>query len=750
MAPRHLGIQITEDLHFALCGESVDYRFHVDKTSKRLILDHFGAPGQGAGTFPNRFEFADIGRGDCRLPSIHIRHAEGHTVSDFQYFHHRIVKGKPSSSSHPVVFGSREEVEVLIVYLHDPYSKINADLTYSIFPKYNAIIRSVTLSNKSSQAVIIERAASLCLDFVPINEDWDMTQLHGDWGRECHRLRRPIHFGTQGFQSVSGYSSARHNPFLGLCPRSTTEHTGEAYGFSLIYSGSFSVEVEKFTPGTTRVLMGLNPLHLSWELGPGTSFSTPECCVVYEPKQGFGGMSRSLHNLYRKHLIRSSYALKPRPVLANNWEATGFDFDQERLYGIARSAAELGVSLYVMDDGWFGDKHPRENDHAGLGDWQPNPKRFPNGLDAFISRVNDIRPLNRKANLKFGLWVEPEMVNRESELYEAHPDWVLHAGSHPRTETRNQLVLNLALPEVQDYIIEVICDLLRKYNITYVKWDKNRDLHEMPSPATAHKYMLGLYRCFNDIINRFPTVLFEGCSSGGGRFDPGILYYFPQSWMSDDTDAVERISIQFGATLAYPASAMGCHIAACPSQMTGRSTPIEFRAHVAMMGGGFGLELDPDALTREEREKLPALIDLAERVNPYVIQGDQYRLALPEESNWPAVQYIKTDDDSSVVLAFQLYYHTNTLLAPALMLQGLDPRTEYQVDIEGGESLVASGETLMHAGLKLNWFGDYNSKVIWVWPVERTGGTSLDKAEDSVEGQVEVAAKVEGKEKKAW
>ena len=518
------------------------------------------------------------------------------------------------------------------------------------------------------------------------------------------------------FHSTTGYSSHYHNPFVGVSPRSTTEYAGEAYGFSLIYSGSFSVDIEKYSPGMTRILMGLNPLQLSWKLGPGESFQSPECVIVYEPTKGYGGMSRSLHGLYRHHLSRSKWTLQPRPVLANNWEATEFNFDGERLYGIAKSAADLGVSLYVMDDGWFGVKHPRENDHAGLGDWKPNPKRFPNGLDGFIESINAIKPLNRKKNLEFGIWVEPEMVNPESELYEAHPDWALHAGKHTRTEGRNQLVLNLALKEVQEHVINSVCDLLGKYNIVYVKWDKNRDINELPSPSTAHSYMLGLYRCYETITSRFPNVLFEGCAGGGGRFDPGVLHYFPQSWTSDDTDAVERLSIQFGVTVAYPPSTMGCHVSAVPS-LVGRTTSIKFRAHVAMIGGSFGLELDPAALTKEEQEQLPSLIDLAERVNPYVVQGDQYRLALPEESNWPAVQY-SMEDGSSVVLAFQVYGHASTAV-PALVLQNFEPDQLYDVQVDGGEKTQASGDTLMHAGLKWGPSGDYQSQVVWITPVER-------------------------------
>ena len=467
----------------------------------------------------------------------------------------------------------------------------------------------------------------------------------------------------------------------------------------------------------TRVLMGLSPTHLSWNLKPGETFRSPECCLIYEPAKGFGGMSRSLHKLYRNHLSRSKYTMQPRPVLANHWEAFEFDFDDKRLFAVAKAAAGFGTSLFVMDDGWFGVKHPRENDHTGLGDWVPNPKRFPRGMDAFIKDVNDLKPLNKKEPMKFGIWVEPEMVNPNSELYEQHPDWALHAGEHTRTEGRNQLVLNLALTEVQDYIIDFMSKLLGTFNIAYVKWDKNRMIHEMQSPSTAHQYMLGFYRVLHNLTTRFPGVLWEGCASGGGRFDPGMLQYFPQSWTSDDTDALERIFIQFGTTFVYPASSMGCHVSACPNGTTGRTTSLRFRAHVAMMGGSFGFELDPAKLTDDEKATLPRIVDLAERVNPLVVTGDMYRLALPEEGNWPAVQYLDPASGKSVIIAFQMYKIVNAL-PPRLLLQDLTPDEMYEVQVEDDESYKMSGQDLMHRGLQLGWGGDFDSKIVWVSPVD--------------------------------
>lgn len=493
---------------------------------------------------------------------------------------------------------------------------------------------------------------------------------------------------------------------------STTENHGDVWGFSLIYTGSFSAEAEQSAQGYTRVLMGMNPNQLSWQLKPGESLTSPECVSIYT-SAGIGDMSRKFHRLFRQHLITSRFVDKPRPVLLNSWEGLFFDFDEATIYSMAQESAKLGIKLFVLDDGWFGVKYPRVNDHAGLGDWKPNPARFPHGLKSIADKVRGLKvmqpskPHHQSETMQFGVWLEPEMVNPNSELYEEHPDWVLFAGDYPRTEARQQLVLNLALPAVQDFIIDSVSDVLRSAPITYIKWDNNRGIHESPSPSTYHAYMLGLYRVLKELTRRFPDVLWEGCASGGGRFDPGILHYFPQSWTSDNTDALDRLQIQFGTSLVYPASAMGCHVGAVPYPTTGRSTPVRFRAHVAMMGGSFGLELDPAHLPAEERAELPELIELAERVNPIVVRGDMWRLRLPGESNFPAVLFVSQDGSEGVLFLFQV----RTVPVhnfPRLYLQGLDPASRYRLD---GEK-VYSGATLMNRGFQHNFHGDYDSKVI--------------------------------------
>ncbi|KAJ5965340.1 hypothetical protein N7481_012054 [Penicillium waksmanii] len=691
---------VADGSSFSLNGDDVSYRFHVDNSTGDLISDHFGASVSGdipievtgdvngwVNTIGRvRREFPDQGRGDFRQPAIRIRQSEGYTVSDLRYQSYTVKQGKPDLPSLPATFGTDDEVSTLIVHMYDNYSSVAADLSYSIFPKHNAIVRSANITNQGKGT----------------------SHLRGDWAREAHRERRKIEYGKQGFESATGYSSHLHNPFLAVMDPASTESNGEVWGFSLVYSGSFSVDIEKGSQGITRALVGLNPSQLSWSLGPGESLTSPECVAVYS-ENGVGGMSRSLHNLYRKNLIKSKFATADRPALLNSWEGLGATFNESTIYQLAKESAALGIKLFVLDDGWFGDKYPRISDNAGLGDWIPNPERFPDGLSHAVNSITALKAANTSSNLRFGLWFEPEMVNPNSTLYHEHPEWALHAGSYPRTLTRNQLVLNVALPEVQDFIIDAVSNILNSSDISYVKWDNNRGIHETPSPSTDHEYMLGMYRVFDVLTTQFPDVLWEGCASGGGRFDPGVLQYFPQIWTSDDTDAVERITIQMGTSLAYPPSAMGAHLSAVPNQQTGRTLPVDFRGHVAMMGGSFGLELDPSDMPEDDKAALPALIELAEKVNPIILTGDMYRLSLPEESNWPAVLFISEDGNTAVLFYFQINPNINHAI-PWIKMQGLDSGATYRVD---GNSTY-SGSVLMKIGLQFPIATDYGSKVVFL------------------------------------
>ncbi|KAI1873383.1 hypothetical protein JX265_005005 [Neoarthrinium moseri] len=721
-------ISVGEGPSFSLSSTNISYQFHVDPLTLDLIHDHWGA--YAAETVPDfngksggwsgpytyrRREFPDLGRGDFRVPAIHIQHADGNTVSAFSYTGHDISAGKPSLPGLPATFGGDEDVSTLTVHLYDNYSAIAADLHYSIFPQYNAIARSFQISNQGNQSVTVLRASSWSID-TP-NEELDLIDLSGDWAWENHINRRAVISGEQGFRSSAGYSSHFHNPFFALAAPTTTESLGPATGYSLVYTGSFAANVERWSTGWVRVLLGLNPLHLSWPLAPGETFTSPEVVSVHS-EQGLGSMSRSFHSLYRNHLSRSNHTFETRPPLLNSWEGLGANINESAVVKLASEAAGLGCTLMVMDDGWFGTNYPRDNDTLGLGDWTPDPRKFPDGLGPFVAEVTNIT-VNETSNsggsgkMTFGIWVEPEMVNPESDLYLEHPDWCLHSGSHNRTLVRDQLVLNVGLPEVQDYIIETVEKILDSAPISYVKWDNNRGMHELPSPAADHAYMLGLYRVIDNLTTAHPEVLWEGCASGGGRFDPGLFHYWPQTWTSDDTDGLERLYIQFGTSLPYPPSAMGCHVSAVPNGQTGRTTPLAFRAAVASMCGSFGFELNPSELDQEETAAIPGIIARQQQINPIVINGDFYRLALPDQSNWPAALFAYPDASSAVLFAFQIRSKLKPLPGP-LKLKGLDPAAKYSVG-NGTTSDTWSGSTLMNVGLSLQWpSADYESMILLI------------------------------------
>lgn len=514
--------------------------------------------------------------------------------------------------------------------------------------------------------------------------------------------------GHDSFGSNTGYSSHFFNPFLGITSSSATESTGDAWGFSLVYTGSFIAEVEQSPHGLVRTSIGMNKYQLSWPLAPGETLASPECVAIYS-NTGIGGMSRKFHNIYRNNLIKSHFIHEPKPPLLNSWEGLYFDYDEDKIVQLATSAAGLGIKLFVLDDGWFGDSHPRNDDKAGLGDWTVNPVKFPNGLKAAINKVRQLTPAGSNEKMKFGIWIEPEMVNPKSELYTKHPDWVMSAGMHDRSEARNQLILNLALPEVQSAIIASVTSLLEDATISYVKWDHNRAIHESATPQNYHAYILGMYKVFKTLTDRFPNVLWEGCAAGGGRFDAGVLQYFPQIWTSDNMDGIDRISTQFGTSVVYPLATMGAHVGAVPNHCTGRTQSLEFRAHVAMMGGSFGFELDPDQLDESDRMKIPGLIALADKVNPIVVNGDLYRLRLPVTSQHPAALVVSQDGSQAVLFAFQMQA-TIVHEVPLLKLQGLDPAARYQLDGE----VVYSGATLMNGGIQINFKRDHESKLIFL------------------------------------
>ncbi|TCL70869.1 alpha-galactosidase [Hydrogenispora ethanolica] len=636
-------------------------------------------------------EYPAYGNSDFREPAFQVQLENGSTVTDLRFHGYRILPGKPGLPGLPATYvETLEEASTLEIELRDELIGLQVLLSYTIYENWNVLTRAVRFHNAGPSNLTLLRALSVSVDF-PDNQ-YDRLHLHGAWARERHPERCPLRNGVQNIASRRGASSHQQNPFLALLRRDATEDHGEVFGFNLVYSGNFLAQAEVGPYFTTRVMLGINPFDFTWRLEPGQTFQTPEAVLVYSP-EGLGAMSRTYHRLYRTRLCRGVYRDRVRPILINNWEATYFDFDAAAIERIARSAGELGIELFVLDDGWFG---RREDDRSSLGDWFVNRAKLPDGLDDLAGRVN-------RLGLKFGLWFEPEMVSPDSDLYRKHPDWCLHVPGRGRSQGRNQLILDFSRPEVCEAITAMVSDILRSAPIAYVKWDMNRHMTEIGSAAlpperqreTAHRYMLGLYRVLEALTAAFPEVLFESCSGGGGRFDPGMLYYMPQTWTSDDTDAVERLKIQYGTSLVYPPITMGSHVSAVPNHQLQRVTPLATRALVAM-SGNFGFELDLTRLDGAEREAVAAQVALYKEVRPIVQFGDFYRLLSPFETNRAAWLFVSEDKREAFAVYCKILAEPNPGLE-RLRLQGLNPEFNYRVNGAG----IFGGDELLYVGLKI-------------------------------------------------
>ncbi|MDU2828022.1 MAG: alpha-galactosidase, partial [Clostridium perfringens] len=547
-----------------------------------------------------------------------------------------------------------------------------------------------------------ERVLSANVDFT--TDEFDFIQLSGSWGRERHILRNSLRSGSQAIESRRGASSHAQNPFMALCSKDANEEYGDVYGFNLVYSGNFLANVEVDMYRNARAQIGINPFDFKWLIESKEEFQAPEVVLVYSSK-GLNGMSQIYHNLYRKRLCRGNYRDKIRPILINNWEATYFDFNEVKIKEIAEEASKLGMELFVLDDGWFGN---RNDDKSSLGDWFVNEDKLKGGLSKLAKDINNM-------GLKFGLWFEPEMISPISKLYEKHPNWCIHIPGRTRSQARSQLILDLSRKEVCDYIIESISKILESSNISYVKWDMNRNMTEVGSLGlnserqreTAHRYILGLYRVMEEITSRFPNVLFESCSGGGGRFDPGMLYYMPQTWTSDDTDAIERLKIQFGTSMVYPPISMGCHVSAVPNHQANRITSLQTRG-VSAMAGNFGYELDITKLSEEEKEEIKEQISLYKEIRETVQFGTLYRLKSPFNSNEVAWMMISEDKNEIIVSYVRQWALVNESFSN-LKLTALDKDSEYEII---GEDIVLSGDELMYIGLNIpELYGDYVSKL---------------------------------------
>lgn len=633
-------------------------------------------------------EYPTNGAGDFRIAALAVRNANGDAVTDIRYVSHKIYAGKPALEGLPATFDREGNAQTLEVETLDAVTGVKATLLYTVFQDYPVLAKSVRVENTGTAPVVLERAYSSCLDLPTM--DLDMVHVYGKWNKENTTVRHPLQHGIQSVQSKRGMTGHNHNPFLALADHTATEETGEVWGMNLIYSGNFAFDVEVDTQGCPRVLMGINPTDFRWRLEPGETFQTPEAVLVYS-NTGLGGMSRTFHHFYLDHLCRSQWAKKKRPLLINSWEAAYFDFDDDKLVEFAKEAKDLGIEMLVMDDGWFG---ARNDDRRGLGDWYVNEQKLKGGLSHLIQRVNAL-------GVKFGIWYEPEMISPDSDLYRAHPDWAIRAKGREHSLSRYQCVLDMTRQDVRDNIFQQMYDVISQNNIEYIKWDCNRNITEAASAMLPperqgeffHRYVLGVYDLMDRITKAFPHILLENCSGGGGRFDPGMLYFSPQIWTSDDTDPIERLTIQFGASLCYPIASLGAHVSASPR------AGLETRGAVAMCGT-FGYELDPRKLTEAQREIVRKQVADYHKYYDLIRYGDFYRITSPTENPFLCDWAFVSQDKRELLFTRVVMRRSDNVYLP-VRLPGLDPEVLY-TDEETGK--VYSGALLMHGGLDLSMY----------------------------------------------
>ncbi len=686
-----------------LSDEDVGYRLRI---AEAPFVPSANARDRGSflDTFPT--EYSGNGVGDYRLSSIEIEDENGHSAIQPLYEGHRIFHGKKPLPGLPATFADDDQCMTLEIDAVDKTAGVKLILSYSIFADSDAIVRSVRFENVSDKLIKLDKIMSVCIDMD--DEDYKLLTLHGSWARERHMEYRDIGHGVQGVSSVRGESSHQENPFAALVQDKASQEHGQVYGFNFVYSGNFTAQVEKNQFDSLRVVMGINPKGFCFAIEPGETFNAPEVVMVYSD-EGLGKMTRTYHDLYRNHLIRSKYVNKPRPVLINNWEATYFDFDSDKLLDIAREAEKSGIEMLVMDDGWFGN---RNDDNTSLGDWYVNESKIKGGLKKLVEDVNDI-------GLKFGIWFEPEMISPESDLYKAHPDWAIAVPDRKPCLMRNQYVLDLTRPEVMDYVYGCVSDILKSANIEYVKWDMNRQLSDIGSAyldsrhqgELMHRYTLAVYELQERLTRDFPDLLLENCSGGGARFDAGMLYYSPQIWCSDDTDAIERLLIQEGTALVYPLSTMGAHVSDCPNHTVGRSTPFGTRGDVAL-AGTFGYELDITKIPEENRKMIPEQIENYRRYSGLVRSGDYYRIASYRENHSYDCFMVVSKDKSEALLTYVSVLNRPNHHSRCIKLQGLDDNKIYRID--GGDKCYR-GATLKKAGIMIEClWGDYQSKLVHI------------------------------------
>ncbi len=685
------------------------------QSAAHLISEAFSIPADPIGDGENAYgdltymkvlpqEYTSFGGADFRISPIKVRLADGSYTTDFRYRDSVMLDGVPTLPSLPFPYANEgEDVQTLEVSLLDAPSGLVLILGYTVFAQKDVIVRYTKLKNPTEQAVEIERLDAVQLDFCRADLDW--IHFYGSWGQERMPERSAVLHGIQGMSSLRGISSHAQAPFVVLCDHTATETAGGAWGIHFMYSGCHETRIEKTVYETVRCNMGIAQDHFSWHLAGGEAFASPAALMTYSDT-GLGQMSRNFHRFIRNNICPPQWLDTPRPILINNWEATYFRIDEEKLLRIAKDAASLGIDMLVMDDGWFGH---RNNDTSSLGDWFVDTKRFPQGLSHLVAEVNQL-------GMKFGIWMEPEMVCVDSELFRTHPDYRVAVPGRVPAPFRNQFVLDFTRKEVVDCIYAQMEAVLSCAPIAYLKWDMNRSITDAYSVSLGkerqgefhHRYMLGVYDLMERITRRFPDLLLENCCSGGGRFDTGMLRYGPQIWTSDDTDAHERVLIQYGTSFGFPVSCMGAHVSAVPNHQTWRTISMDTRAKIAM-NGTFGYELDPGRLTEEERAKIPEQCATYRRFAPLVRSGDYYRLCSPfEQGQFSAWAYVGAEKKEILLFAYQSHSHANPqdlyVRLPA------DLATDY-IDEQGA---MWSGSTLANAGVRIHFgLGDHLAKMLY-------------------------------------
>ena len=653
-------------------------------------------------SFP--MEYPAHGLGDYRESCISIRTEKGNVGLALSYVSHKITEGKDGLEGLPASFGKAGECETLEILCEDKVTGLQVILQYGIFDEADVITRSVKVVNTGKEDLYLTKVYSACLDMD--NKDFEAISLHGSWARERQIGTVPVSHGKYSVESIRGESSHQDHPFLALKTKNADQENGEVYAMHFVYSGNFKAQVQSDQFDQVRMTVGIHPEDFTWKLKEGESFQAPETVLVYSA-QGLGQMTRIFHDFYRNHLIRSEYKNQKRPILINNWEATYFDFDTEKLIAIAKQASALGIEMLVMDDGWFGNRY---DDNRALGDWFVNEEKLKGGLKYLVDEVN-------KLGMKFGIWFEPEMISPDSDLYRAHPDYAIAIPGREPSLCRNQYVLDLTRKEVRDYAYECVAKILRSANIEYVKWDMNRQLSDIGSlelPADQmgelyHRYVLAVYEMQERMMTEFPHLLLENCSGGGARFDPGMLYYSPQIWCSDDTDAIERLKIQEGTALIYPLSTMGAHVSDCPNHTVGRVTPFETRGYVAL-AGTFGYELDVTKIPESDREQIPAQVAMYHKYNDLVREGDYYRIASYAENHYFDCYGVVSKNKKEALYTYVQVLNRPNYHSRRIYLKGLAAEKYYAIE---GEEGTWSGEQLMNAGLLVqNPFGDFKGKLI--------------------------------------